>query len=177
MPTYLYQLELDQSNIDCGMSYVFQMENGHFIIIDGGYFTEGEDRRLYKFLTDNSSEKPVIEAWFFSHAHQDHVGNFIEFIRNYRDQLDIRCLLYNFHPVDLSSVEGDWKSSDPATIKEFYLTVEKYCGNIEKEEMQKGQKLVYGELTIEVLYTYADLYPEKASFNDYSTVITTTVAG
>jgi hypothetical protein len=86
-------------------------------------------------------------------------------------------LLYSFHPVDLSDVEGDWKSSDPATIKEFYHTVEKQCSHIEKIELKKGQKLCYGELNIEVLYTYHDLYPEKAGFNDYSTVIITTVEG
>ena len=38
----LYQLKLDQSIVDCGMSYVFQLNSGHFFLMDGGYFTPGK---------------------------------------------------------------------------------------------------------------------------------------
>jgi beta-lactamase superfamily II metal-dependent hydrolase len=175
--TTLYQLELDQSVVDCGMSYVIELQDGRFIIIDGGYFTPGEQDRLYQFLTAHTEQTPTITAWYFSHAHQDHVGTFIEFMRKYREDVTIEKLLYAFHPVDLPTDDVDWKSSDPATIKEFYRTVESSCADIETVTLQAGYKLHFGELTIDVIYTYEDLYPERAGFNDYSTVITTTVAG
>ena len=43
----LYQLQLDQREVDCGMSYVVQLASGHFFLVDGGYFTPGEADRLY----------------------------------------------------------------------------------------------------------------------------------
>ncbi len=38
----LDQLALDHSLVNCGMSYVFLLEDGSFFLIDGGYFTPGE---------------------------------------------------------------------------------------------------------------------------------------
>jgi len=176
MTTTLYQIELDQTSVNCGMSYVVQLEDCSFIIIDGGYFTTGEEDRLYRFLLEKSEGTPVITAWFFSHAHQDHVGNFIQFMRKHGASVQIQRLLYSFHPVDLSNVTGDWKSSDPATVKAFYQTVDEYCAGAEKIILHSGDTLTFGELTLDVVYSYQDLYPEPATFNDYSTVIMTTVS-
>jgi glyoxylase-like metal-dependent hydrolase (beta-lactamase superfamily II) len=178
MQTTLYQLELDYRNINCGMSYVFHLRDGRFFIIDGGYFTAGEEDRLFDFLAKRSGGgEPVIAGWFFSHAHQDHVGCFINFIRKHRSRAIIEKLLYNFQPVDFSKIDGDWKSSDPATVKEFYRTVEEKCDGIPVITPRTGDVFQIGEITVEVLYTQEDLYPKKASFNDYTTVITTEVAG
>lgn len=177
MSTTLYQLELDQAHIDCGMSYVFHMEDGRFFIIDGGYFTEGEQDRLYDFLISRCEGKPVIAGWFFSHAHQDHIGNFIQFVWKYGNDVTIQKLLFHFHPADLSQVTGDWKSSDDATMKEFYHTLEEYCRDVPVITPQTGDRYQIGEITIDVLYTCADLLPTTSCVNDYSTVITTTVAG
>lgn len=175
--TNLYQRELDQSAVNCGASYVIQLERGSFIIIDGGYFTTGEEDRLYRFLVERSEGTPVITAWFFSHAHQDHIGTFILFMNKYGACVHLQRLIYSFHPVDLSTADDDWKTkfNDLATIKEFERTIAKHCGEIEKTTLHTGDELVFDELTIDVLYTYEELYPEPASFNDYSAVIITKV--
>lgn len=175
MHTTLWQLELDQTAVNCGMSYVIQLRDGRFFILDGGSFTPGEDDRLYRFLVEHSTEEPHIAAWYFSHAHQDHIGNFIQFMGKYHNAVTVDQLLYAFHPVDLSTVTGDWKSSDPATIKEFYRTLDLYCRDVEKVILHTGDHLEFGELGIDVVYTYEDLYPTPASFNDYSTVLITNV--
>ena len=177
MQTTLYQLALDYREINCGMSYVFHLRDGRFFIIDGGYFTPGEEDRLYDFLKERCGGAPVIAGWFFSHAHQDHVGCFINFIWKYRGQAVIERLIYNFQPVDFSKIDGDWKSSDPATVKEFYRTIDEACQGIPVMTPRTGDVFQIGELTVEVLYTQEDLYPKKASFNDYSTVITTQIDG
>ena len=130
MKTTLYQLELDYSNIDCGMSYVFHLQDGRFFIIDGGYFTPGEEDRLYGFLKERCKGEPVIAGWFFSHAHDDHIGNFIQFMHKYKEQVQIEQLIYNFQSIDLPDADCDWKSSGPAIVKEFYRTVREYCSDI-----------------------------------------------
>ena len=175
MGTKLYQIELDQSIVDCGMSYVIKLDNGSFIIIDGGYFNPGEEDRLYHFLCERCNGTPLIKAWFFSHAHQDHIGNFIQFIKKYKTAVKIEKLIYNFQPVDFSGITDDWKSSDPATVKEFYRVVNKYCKDIEKVILHTGDKIIFDELTIDVLYTHEDLFLDGATFNDHSTVIMTTI--
>jgi len=173
--TTLYQLELDQTDVNCGMSYVFQLADGRFIILDGGYFTPGEDDRLFGFLKQKTDGKPHISAWYFSHGHQDHVGNFIQFMPKYRDRVILDHLLYAFQPVVLPEADVDWKSSDPATVKEFYRTVEAYCQDVEKVKLHTGDTFAFGELSIDVIYTYEDLWPERVGFNNFSAVIMTTV--
>ena len=126
MQTTLYQLELDYSNIDCGMSYVFHLQDGRFFILDGGYCTPGEEDRLYDFLKERCEGKPVIAGWFFSHAHDDHIGNFIQLINKYREKVVIEKLIYNFQSIDLPDFECDWKSSSPAIVREFYRIVDKF---------------------------------------------------
>ena len=174
MNTKLYQLELNQKLVNCGMSYIFHLKDDRFFIIDGGYFTPGEEDRLYSFLCERSqAEKPVIAGWFFSHAHQDHVGAFLLFAKKYLQNVVLENLYYNFQPIDLSLADDDWqrKRNDVATVKEFYRTMENECKEIPVTILRRGDRFEMGELKISVLYSQEQLYPEKASFNDYSTVI------
>ena len=45
--TALYQIDLDNRRVNCGMTYIFQLADGRFFILDGGYFTFSECDRLY----------------------------------------------------------------------------------------------------------------------------------
>lgn len=179
MNTVLYQLELDQSIVNCGMSYVFVLDDGSFFIIDGGYFTPGEDDRLFSFLKEKAGGRPHIRGWFFSHAHQDHIGCFLDFIEKYHDEADIDTLYYNFQPTRHRFAVGSWKkkSNDLATVKHFYKTIKKYSDYFKIHTVKTDEKFSVNELNIEVLYTQENLYPVKASFNDYSAVISVSVQG
>jgi beta-lactamase superfamily II metal-dependent hydrolase len=187
VPTTLHQLELDQTDVNCGMSYVIQLRDGRYVIIDGGYFTPGEDDRLYRFLVDRSEGMPVIANWFFTHAHQDHIGAFMLFARKYLQSVDLQRLTYNFHPADLSQARGDWrqKSNDLATLKEFYRTIDTCCSHIQTITPRTGDTFQFEELHMEVIFTYEDLYADRGDIptnstairNDHSVVVRTTVEG
>lgn len=170
--TTLYQLELDQQNVDCGMSYVFQLNSGHFFIIDGGYFTPGEAERLYDFLCERSAGKPVIADWFFSHAHQDHIGVFIDMMENHRQDLDLRRLTFNFQPLNLPDNSDGWrtKSQDLATIKKFYEILPIYCAGVPVFTPHTDDQWRVEELSCEALFTHEEL-TVPTSFNDHSTVL------
>ena len=176
--TTLYQLELDQRNVDCGMSYVFQLDSGAFFLIDGGFFTEGEADRLYRFLRERSDGKPVIADWFFSHAHQDHIGVFLDMVLNHGDDVEIRGLTYNFQPLPLPETGEGWriKSNDLATVRKFYEVTAERCADIPVRTPHTGDRWTLEALDIEVLYTHEDLRTES-SFNDHSTVIRVTCEG
>lgn len=70
MQNTLYMFEL----YDYGNSFVIQLKNGHFIVNDGG--TKDDTVYLIEALEQYApnGEKPVVEAWFISHAHGDHQG-------------------------------------------------------------------------------------------------------
>ena len=179
MSVTLYQLELRQSVVNCGMSYVFRLADGSFFIIDGGYFTEGEADELFAFLKARGGEKPVIRGWLFTHAHQDHIGCFMDFVLHHLDEAEIGGLYYNIQPIDLSKAKGDprQKSNDIATVREFYGILETRCNHIPVTKLHTGDIFRFGELEIEVLYTADDILPLETSFNDYSCVTKVTVGG
>ena len=70
MKNTLYMFEL----YDYGNSFVLQLKNGHFIVSDGG--TQNDIKYLLDYLESltPNGEKPVVEAWFITHAHGDHQG-------------------------------------------------------------------------------------------------------
>ncbi len=176
--TVLAQLQLDQSVVNCGMSYVFILGSGAFFIIDGGYFTPGEDERLYRRLCSHCTGKPVIAGWFFSHAHQDHIGVFIDMMMHHRRDLEIRQLIFNFQPLELPDTADGWriKSNDLPTVRKFYDVLAAYCADIPVVTPHTGDLLTFDELTAEVLYTWEDL-DGPGNFNDHSTVIRAEVSG
>lgn len=175
----LYQLALDQSIVDCGMSYVFTLDDGGFFIIDGGYFTPGEAEHLYAFLKQQSKDSRIhINGWFFSHAHQDHIGCFINFIRRYADRIQLDALYYNFQPCDFSKAEGEGlEQNDEATFKDFYDACAEKIPDVPNVILHTGDRVALPGLEFSVLYTWPDMLPAESSFNDHSTVIMAEAAG
>ncbi len=57
---------------DYGNCYVIRLKNGHYIVNDGG-FPDNIDP-LLDALEQEAGGKPVVEAWFVSHEHWDHIG-------------------------------------------------------------------------------------------------------
>lgn len=169
----LYQLELDNSEVNCGMSYVIQLDDESYVIIDGGYFTDGEDVRLFSFLKSHTTAPwPVIRAWIFTHGHQDHIGCFMNFVMNYMENAIIEKLYFNFQDLDLRKAKGRWdkKKNDLATVDEFYRIVDRISDLIPTKKLNTGDIINIDELKIEVLCTPDDIISDDACFNDYSVV-------
>ncbi len=174
--TELYQLDLDNRRINCGMSYLWHLADGRFFILDGGYFTPHENERLYALLRRLQPQGPLaIAGWFFSHAHQDHFGCFIEFILKYRTEIAIDALYYTFPSLTLPEAVR-FKQSDNATMREFDYTVNKILPTVKHIHPHTGDVFTLADTKIEVLFTHEDIYPEPIrSFNDTSTVLRMTV--
>ena len=57
-----------------GDNYIIQLKNGHFVMFDGGsIYSMGQ---AIEFMEANTPEGqiPVVDAWFITHGHFDHVG-------------------------------------------------------------------------------------------------------
>lgn len=177
--TTLFQMELDYTNIDCGMCYITQCADGSFYIIDSAHmFSVNDHQRLYDLLCSLTpkGEKIIISGWFFSHAHQDHIAMFMEFLKSGFKNVEIECLYYNFPDLTVPGSEW-WSESDKETMREFDNLVEEHK-EIPCIKLHTGQKFFIRNLEFEVLATHEDIYPGSlGNFNDSSTIIMMTVDG
>ena len=99
--TILYQLPprtLDGSAYRQNMSYVVKTRGGKIIIIDGGYITQnGDAEYLLSFLKEITGKAvPNVDAWFFTHPHEDHIGAIEGLAERYASQITVDTVYYNF---------------------------------------------------------------------------------
>ena len=87
--TKVHMLELNNN----GNSIVIQLKNGHYVLHDGGTTYDAPYLMDYLEELTPGEEKPVIEAWFISHAHVDHYGAFHQIRQNdsYRERLIVKA--------------------------------------------------------------------------------------
>lgn len=136
-----------------GNCYIMQLKNGHYIINDGGY--PEESRMLINYLIENAPEgqKPVVEAWFISHDHSDHMGplyNSFEFAYD----IYVEGFYSNSVSKDVQSLVD--MSGDSAVGTAARATLD--CRNSAGEptplyRMHAGERYYFNDITVEVLYT------------------------
>lgn len=157
-----------------GNSFIFELKNGHFIISDGG--AECETPYLLDYLENlvDSGSKPIIEAWFISHAHIDHCGVLRAIAKNplYADKIYVEGIYFNEPNAKVVSL-------DPATAKdiEFIKTAAQVLKTTEgkKPEIyrpQTGQRYYFNDITVDIILTQEQILLEnyyKGDFNDSST--------
>ncbi len=177
--TTLYQLELDYRTVNCGMCYIIQCEDGSFFVIDSAHMNSTNDHiRIYQLLRRLTppEKKIVIAGWFFSHAHQDHICKFMDFIEADFTDCIIEGLYYNFPSLSAPGCER-LSDGDIETIREFFALVDKHS-EIPRIKLHTGQRFSIRNLDFEVLVTHEDMYPKPLTrFNDTSTVLMMTVDG
>ena len=171
----LWQLEVDckGSNSNGGMSYVIQLSDGTFIVIDGGYKTEKEADDLYNLLKANTvgGGKPVISAWFITHLHVDHWGCLGSFSQKYNNMADVKAFYYNFPGVELGDVGPSGKTSVEGYMNKWQ-TATKYG------KLHSGMNFSVVDAKITVICTFEDVYPQKINDgNDTSTVFKVEIKG
>ena len=75
--TKLVQLKISNEKSENGQCHIFRLNNGKFIVFDGGGELESSDLIYEKLVELNVLDgKPVIAAWIFTHHHGDHTGTF-----------------------------------------------------------------------------------------------------
>ena len=177
-PCCLRGLSLDQREIDCGMSYIVRACDGSLFVIDGGYFTKGEDDRLFAALSDLSDGGEIrICGWYFTHIHQDHIGCFMEMTKHYRGRFSVEGFYYNFPSLALPEAD-EWRAEDNVTSAEFYALMESCYADTPHYKITTGQTFSIRNLDFEVLLSHEVIYPGRVgNHNDASSVVALTVRG
>lgn len=163
-----------EEDTPAGMSYLFRLEDGSFLIIDGGYNRDVDANRLYNVMrSQTEAGKPiVIAAWILTHGHIDHSGCFMRFTELYRDQVTVERFIYNDPAADQRNITGDGP---------FYLqnraAMEKYAGAVIHKAVP-GQLFGIRNAKIQIYYTYELFAPKSLSYyNDCSIVFSVETGG
>lgn len=158
-----------------GLSMLYQLSDGSFIVVDGGHNKIQASLPLYQTMQKLAPDPNniTIAAWLITHSHNDHAGAFLSFRRNYGSQVTLEKLLVSF-PGD-----GQYKASGTGTsYKTGVLEEAAYYDGVEVIKVHPGQVLYLRDAVLEVLYTL-DLYEPATltDFNDTSIVCTVTLGG
>lgn len=168
--TKVHLLELWES----GNSLVFELKNGHFIINDGGTTIEDLKHLLdYLEALVPEGEKPIIDAWIFSHTHNDHIGAFIELANHpeYASRIIVDGIYWNVPNYEVYASYDSTGYSFIATTKIIAKMLRTTKGDAPKiYRMQSGQRYYFNDFTIDVLHTQEQLVRENyyGNLNDAS---------
>ncbi len=196
----LWQLNVDNwyGKQAGGMGYIIRLSNGKFIVIDGGYASEPDAKNIYKILSENNvlGGKPVVEAWFVTHAHDDHFGALDRFSKLYADKVVVEGFYGNFPAETLTPQSGDTLENANVYLTTLAASAFRTSSGAMTPfyKVHTGMNLAFADATALVLYTQEDgkqSYYKKGTFgisytltqndftdgNDTSTVIKFTVGG
>lgn len=177
----LTQMTLDYGGGSYGMCYVIRLPDSSFVLIDGGNvrIANGIPKsydyyRLYVLLKEMNTRpdgKIVIDTWMMTHDHEDHFKVFLWFcrlcgefrlpveIRNYCATPCSRAMLFNSKNPGLHSLNGDLADA------------ERSVGGFRKYLLHAGDRMEFGDLSFEFLYTVDDLFPQRLRYFNNSSFV------
>lgn len=154
-----------------GMSYVIRLDDGSFIIIDGGYDKQGDADRLYETMVlQSGSENIKVAAWIFTHMHSDHVEVFTKFAKSYSDKVTIERFIYN-------RPGSGQIGSHTDSFSKIRPYMEQYYSNVPRIKAVAGQKFFIRSCEIEILYSYDISQSALKNYNNSSLVFTLKAEG
>lgn len=163
--------DLSSPNGAPGMSYVLQLPDGRFILVDGGPGNAEDEAALLAWLQEQmpaGSEKPVIAAWFITHAHGDHIQLAINFITRYHDDVEIEAIAYNFPDFQTVTITNENATGMGSLASSFRKLVRLYYPQAKTWVLHTGQRFFVGDAEIEVLYTQEDYAPAAFPWGNHT---------
>ncbi len=158
---YQYGLYYDPRNghspttTNCGMFYIIRLSDNRLVMIDGGdcmqcsvEALEGMYRFLRRITGTAEGEKIHIAAWFFTHAHGDHVAACIRLLRTYPESFELQRVMFNFPSYHVRP--GD---KEALVLKE---TLREYCPDVKCLKLHNGQTVTLANVRFDVLYAQED---------------------
>ncbi len=150
-----------------GLLMIFRMEDGRFVVVDGGGMANETVGLIYDNLYELAVDKEniVIAAWIFTHAHGDHVGGFNMFSESdKKDKVTVENFVHHF-----CTTQQYNNCKDTGRAAETRALMRTYKGtNIIKAHA--GQLFKIGGAEIEIFCTPGDLEPYTLQDHNTSSV-------
>jgi beta-lactamase superfamily II metal-dependent hydrolase len=133
-----------------GLSYVVTLQDGRYIVYDGGYESPNDSEILYEFLRDNNKRegKPVIAAWVLTHSHGDHFGAFISFTAKHAADVTVENFVLN------TGTSTCYTGGHDSTLESIGAYAKTYYGGAKVHQPHIGQRLYFCDVEMEILYTH-----------------------
>ena len=169
------QMALNYVAGNFGLCHIITLEDGSFIVYDGGGNNPLDCTRLYDTLNSLNKRKDgkiVIAGWFLTHEHWDHYTNFANFCKSYSNKVVLEGMYCN-----TPSGTYAYNGYNP----NYYMTndfanLSSTLGGVPKYIVHTGMKFYIRNACIEIIYTQEDLYPTKLYFfNDCTMVSRVTI--
>ena len=166
-----------------GSSYVITLEDGRFIVLDGGGVGDngGNEhevlwqtlRSLYTRIYGQEPTKsnPIrIAAWVLSHGHWDHYYAFESMLQKYGST---GLLKMDYMIANLPAEDSVYAMPIDTIVSSTYVQqLQGYVSGFTHVKVHTGQKLYFANTVLEVLTTWEDLNPLVSNNgNDTNTVI------
>ena len=151
------------SSESSGMGYIFRLEDGSFIVYDGGYKSDAKDF-LLTLSKLNLNNKIHVRAWIITHDHSDHYAAFNEIAKSYAKRLKIDYVMYS--PT----------TSEEATVLNYYkeqiLTDVANFSGAKLISVHAGMTFNILNVKLEILQTPSmlSIHGKLADFNDTSII-------
>ena len=190
-------LELNHAAAAFGLSYAITLEDGSFILFDGGGINFESDNaqsesydyqamynvllNLYRKVRNDPTAIPTendpihIRAWILTHEHQDHYRTMELFLKNFGKNKNLRFdqLFANF----ASDTELVNVYNPNTSVGKGIKTLQGYVnGGFDYVKVHTGDTFYLANAKLEVLYTHEDIYPQRLEyFNNTSTIFRITL--
>jgi hypothetical protein len=191
--TKITSLYFDYDNEQFGMTYIYTLEDGSFIVFDGGFgagvwdgcqYIYGKLMELWQMnhkdgqnAYPSASDPIVIRAWILTHEHGDHYGVFNKFIHTYCAASNRTAKIEHLFFNGAAYIEGYNATNPDTVIKNILPDMYRQFG-CTYIKVHTGQTFYFANAKIEILYTHEDLYPKKIEYwNNTSTACKITVSG
>ncbi len=161
------------------MGFLYQLADGSFFIMDGGYWGAGGNYTANAMNPTKSSsvahtifevmkahapdpENIVVAGWFISHTHEDHLGAFVDIslTEEYRNKITIETIIHNT-PSDgelLSETNGQLILEIAHRLEESIERFKKSTSpNINIIKAHGGQKMYFRDLAFEIYTSQSTL--------------------
>ncbi len=168
----LWQFEVDHKLIDCGMCYIMRCYDGSFILIDSAHtYSINDCDRIHDFLRERTpkGEKIRIAGWLFTHGHDDHIAQFMNYLKFCMNDTVIDGLYYNLVDVDHRD-SHNWGPANRGYVTSFHKLIKEHP-EIPVYRLHTGMKFYIKNYLINVLCSHEDIFPESnLDYNDSSVV-------
>ena len=149
-------------------SFIITTDDGKVIVIDGGHKTE-TDYFIEYLKAATGEKKPHIDAWFLSHAHDDHCEVFLEVVENRSDELTFDRVYANFPEASFYDGYDEWAVT---VITDYNRLMPAF--KEKAAQLKEGDVFNIGSAKFTVFYTFN---PEWKNCNEGSTIMRMDLGG
>ncbi len=160
-----------------GLCIVIRLEDGRFVIIDGGFASNSNYHALVNLIKEQSSAyttTPTIAAWMVTHDHGDHQGplhpSYVSYYSN--EGIKIEKVLTNFmsdSELQKSVQAKKWEHSGVREKDRVLEFVEMVGATLYRVHV--GQKFYIADLEMEILYTIESYAPELTNALNTTSIV------